>query len=148
MQAGLDTRELAQLARDLETIARDYPDRAKKHLQTEGNKVKKRLYAETKAATTKRTGALLKGVRRLGVKKRDGDLSVTVTSKAPHAHLIEEGHEQYAPVPGKGRRYQRKTGKRVAGRYPAEHTVAAMGPEIERDAAKLADEVLRRGGIT
>ena len=148
MQDGLDTRQLAQLAKDLETIAQDYPDRAKKHLQTEGNKVKKRLYAETRDATTKRTGNLLKGVRRMGVKKRGGDLEVTVTSKAPHAHLIEEGHEQYAPVPGRGRKYQRKTGKRVAGRHPAEKTVQAMGPELERDAGKLVDEVLRRGGLS
>lgn len=148
MTAGLDTRQLAQLARDLETIAQDYPDRAKKHLQAEGTKVKKRLYAETKASTTKRTGNLLKGIRRMGVKKRGGDLEVTVTSKAPHAHLIEEGHEQYAPVPGRGRKHQRKTGKRVAGRHPAEHTVEAMGPELERDAGKLVDEVLRRGGLS
>ena len=148
MQDGLDTRQLAQLARDLQTIAQDYPDRAKKHLQTEGNKVKKRLYAETKASTQKHSGNLLKGIRRMGVKKRDGDMEVTVTSKAPHAHLIEEGHEQYAPVPGKGRKYQRKTGKRVAGRHPADNTIQAMGPELEKDASKLVDEVLRRGGIT
>ena len=148
MREGLDTRQLAQLARDMETIARDYPDRAKKHLQQEGNKVKKKLYAETKAATTKRTGNLLKGIRRGGVRKKNGDLEVTVSSKAPHAHLIEEGHEQYAPVPGKGRKYQRKTGKRVAGRHPAERTIAAMGPELQKDAEKLTDEVLQRGGIS
>lgn len=148
MTEGLDTRQLAQLAKDLTEVAELYPDRAKKHLQTEGNKVKNRLRAETKAATVKRTGNLLKGIRRGGVRKTGGDMEVTVSSKAPHAHLIEKGHVQYKPVPGKSRKHQVKTEQYVPGRYPAKKTADAMEPEIRRDALTLVDEVLRRSGLT
>ena len=137
MQDGLDTRQLAQLAKDLETIAQDYPDRAKKHLQTEGNNVKKRLYAETRDATTKRTGNLLKGVRRMGVKKRGGDLEVTVTSKAPHAHLIEHGHVFY--------HRGKKTEKFVPGKHPAADATKELKAEFPRDAEAFVDRLIKEG---
>lgn len=156
MTNGLDTRELAKLSEDMKIIVDHYPEQAKEFLKVEGTKMAKELRVTTKALTKghrKRTGdeqkkALAKNIRRTAPKKQGDDWQVTVSSKAPHAHLFEEGHVQYKPVPGKGRKHQVKTDQFVEGRHPAAKTATKMAPEIERDAAKLVDEVLRRGGIT
>ena len=92
---GMDTRELDELVKNMFRTAQDvYPDEAKAFLKKEGNKGRRLLRAKTKAVTKKKTGNLLKGIRRTGVQKHDGDFQIRVYNKAPHAHLIEHG--QYA----------------------------------------------------
>ena len=147
MTEGLDTRQLEQLARDLETVADLYPDRAKEFLKNQANKTRNRLRANTKAATTKRTGNLIKGIRRGSVQVRDGDYQVRVFNKAPHAHLIEHGHVQWVPVKGYGSGHRRKTEQFVPGRHPAARTVKEMKQSMAADAGGLVDEVLKRGGL-
>ena len=147
MEAGFDTRELEQLARDLEAVADRYPDKAKDFLKKQGNKTRNKLRAKTRAVTTKRTGNLQKGIRRTGVQEHDGDYQIRVYNKAPHAHLIEHGHVQWVPVAGMGRKHQRKTEQFVPGRHPAAHTANEMKTEMGRDAGGLVDEVLREGGF-
>ena len=146
MEAGFDTRELAQLARDLEAVADRYPDKAKEFLKKQGNEGQNRLRQMTSMATKKKTGNLLKGIRRTGVQDRNGDYQIRVYNKAPHAHLIEHGHVQWVKVKGRpGAR--RKTEKFVEGRHPAAKTVKSMKATMPEDASKLVDEVLREGGF-
>jgi len=147
MEAGFNTSQLEQLARDLETVADLYPDRAKEFLKNQANKGRTKLRANIKASTKKRTGNLLKGIRRSSVTEYRGDYQVRIYNKAPHAHLIEHGHVQWVPVKGYGSGHRRKTEQFVPGRHPAARTVNQMKASMAADAGGLVDEVLRKGGL-
>lgn len=156
MEAGFDLRELEQLAQDLQTVADRYPERAKEFLRVEGNKTARKLRANTKSRVkghrkrkteAEKKTALLKGVRRSAPHLRSDDWQVRVSNKAPHAHLFEHGHVQWVPVPGMGRKHQRKTDQTVPGRHPAAATANEMKTEMAKDAEGLVDEVLREGGF-
>lgn len=135
---GMDTRELDDLVKNMfRTAERVYPDEAKSFLKKEGNKGRRLLRAKTKAVTKKKTGNLLKGIRRTGVQKHDGDFQIRVYNKAPHAHLIEHGHVLW--VNGT------KTEKFVPGKHPAADTTKQLKREFPRDAEAFVDEMLSKG---
>lgn len=135
---GMDTRELDELVKNMFRTAQDvYPDEAKSFLKKEGNKGRRLLRAKTKAVTKKKTGNLLKGIRRTGVQKHDGDFQIRVYNKAPHAHLIEHGHVLW--VNGT------KTEKFVPGMHPAADTTKQLKREFPRDVEGFVDEMLSKG---
>lgn len=135
---GMDTRELDELVKNMFRTAQDvYPDEAKAFLKKEGNKGRRLLRAKTKAVTKKKTGNLLKGIRRTGVQKHNGDFQIRVYNKAPHAHLIEHGHVLW--VNGT------KTEKFVPGKHPAADTTKQLKREFPRDAEAFVDEMLSKG---
>ncbi len=135
---GMDTRELDELVKNMFRTAQNvYPDEAKSFLKKEGNKGRRLLRAKTKAVTKKKTGNLLKGIRRTGVQKHDGDFQIRVYNKAPHAHLIEHGHVLW--VNGT------KTEKFVPGKHPAADTTKQLKREFPRDAEAFVDEMLSKG---
>ena len=135
---GMDTRELDELVKNMFRTAQDvYPDEAKSFLKKEGNKGRRLLRAKTKAVTKKKTGNLLKGIRRTGVQKHGGDFQIRVYNKAPHAHLIEHGHVLW--VNGT------KTEKFVPGKHPAADTTKQLKREFPRDVEGFVDEMLSKG---
>ena len=135
---GMDTRELDELVKNMFRTAQDvYPDEAKSFLKKEGNKGRRLLRAKTKAVTKKKTGNLLKGIRRTGVQKHNGDFQIRVYNKAPHANLIEHGHVLW--VNGT------KTEKFVPGKHPAADTTKQLKREFPRDVEGFVDEMLSKG---
>lgn len=135
---GMDTRELDDLVKNMFRTAQDvYPDEAKSFLKKEGNKGRRLLRAKTKAVTKKKTGNLLKGIRRTGVQKHNGDFQIRVYNKAPHAHLIEHGHVLW--VNGT------RTEKFVPGKHPAADTTKQLKREFPRDVEGFVDEMLSKG---
>lgn len=134
----MDTRELDDLVKNMFRTAQDvYPDEAKSFLKKEGNKGRRMLRAKTKAVTKKKTGNLLKGIRRTGVQKYNGDFQIRVYNKAPHAHLIEHGHVLW--VNGT------KTEKFVPGKHPAADTTKQLKREFPRDVETFVDDMLSKG---
>jgi len=135
---GMDTRELDELAKRMFRIAeKDYPAEAKDFMKREGNKGRRELRAKTKAVTKKKTGNLLKGIRRTGVQKHDEDFQIRVYNEAPHAHLIEHGHVLW--VNGT------KTEKFVPGKHPAADTTKQLKREFPQDVENFVDEMLSKG---
>ena len=135
---GMDTRELDDLVKNMfRTAEQVYPDEAKTFLKKEGNKGRRLLRAKTKAVTKKKTGNLLKGIRRTGVQKHNGDFQIRVYNKAPHAHLIEHGHVLW--VNGT------RTEKFVPGKHPAADTTKQLKREFPRDVEGFVDEMLSKG---
>lgn len=135
---GMDTRELDDLVKNMFRTAQDvYPDEAKSFLKKEGNKGRRLLRAKTKAVTKKKTGNLLKGIRRTGVQKHNGNFQIRVYNKAPHAHLIEHGHVLW--VNGT------RTEKFVPGKHPAADTTKQLKREFPRDVEGFVDEMLSKG---
>ena len=138
IEAGFDLSELDALNNQLLNLAQtQYPKEAKKFLRDEANVARKKLRANTKAATKKKTGNLLKGIDRGPVKKHNGNFQIRVYNKAPHAHLIEHGHVLW--VNGK------QTEKFVPGRHVAAKTVLEMKETFPADADRFVDELLEKG---
>ena len=138
IEAGFDLSELDALNNQLLNLAQtQYPKEAKKFLRDEANVARKKLRANTKAATKKKTGNLLKGIDRGPVKKHNGNFQIRVYNKAPHAHLIEHGHVLW--VNGK------ETEKFVPGRHVAAKTVLEMKETFPEDADRFEDELLDKG---
>ena len=138
IEAGFDLSELDALNNQLLNLAQtQYPKEAKKFLRDEANVARQKLRANTKAATKKKTGNLLKGIDRGPVKKHNGNFQIRVYNKAPHAHLIEHGHVLW--VNGK------ETEKFVPGRHVAAKTVLEMKETFPADADRFVDELMDKG---
>lgn len=138
VESGFDLRELDALnAQFLDLAQKQYPKEAKKFLRDEANVARKKLRANTKAATKKKTGNLLRGIDRGPVKKYQGDFQIRVYNNAPHAHLIEHGHVLWAN--GK------ETEKFVPGKHVAAKTVTEMKETFPQDADRFVDDLLDKG---
>lgn len=96
--AKFDFKELTKFEEDLLSLAQevDKGKHAKKFLRSAGNKLKRRTVNAAKAKTNKRTGNLLKGIKRGKPYKYyvDGSMAIRVYAGKPayHAHLIDRGH--------------------------------------------------------
>lgn len=138
IEAGFDTHELSDLAIQLyRTAEKEYPEEVKPFLRKEANKTRRTLRDKTKGLTRKKTGNLLKGIKRGNVYKHNGDFQIRVYNKAPHAHLIEHGHVYY--------HRGQKTEKYVPGKYPAAYTTMQMKREFPGDVQQFLDEMFRKG---
>lgn len=138
VDSGMEFSDLSDLVKEMYRTAEEvYPDRAKKFLKAEGNKGRRELRAQIKAVTKKKTGNLLKGIRRSGVQKYNGDLQIRVYNKAPHAHLIEHGHVLW--VNGE------RTERFVPGRHPAAETTKVLKREFPKDAEVFVEGLIKEG---
>lgn len=95
--ANFDFKELTEFEEDLLDLAKEVDNgkHAKRFLRNAGNKLKRRTVNAAKAKTNKKTGNLLKGIKR-GKPYRyyvDGSMAVRVYAGTPayHAHLIDKG---------------------------------------------------------
>lgn len=98
--AGLD-----EFTDTMKMVSEVYPKEVKRFMQREGNKLKKKTVETVKSSTLgKITGNYEKGIKRGRYYKYDGNGadSIRVYSSAPHAHLIEYGHEIVHSGGGKG----------------------------------------------
>lgn len=103
VQNGFDLHELDEFTRDLVDLAqKQFPKEAKQFIQKQGNEGRKRLRANTRAVTKKRTGNLLRGIQRGKATKYKGNYQIRVMNTAPHAHLIEYGHSNVKTRAGSG----------------------------------------------
>lgn len=92
-----DFKELTKFEEELLDLAKevDRGKHAKKFLRSSGNKLRRRTINSAKAKTNKKTGNLLKGIKR-GKPYRyfvDGSMAVRVYAGRPanHAHLLNDG---------------------------------------------------------
>ena len=93
-EATFNSKDLEELAQNMyRTAEKLYPKEVKRFLQKEGNKGAGILRKKTRAATKKKTGNLIRGIKRGSVYQYKGSYQVRVKNNAPHAHLIEYGHK-------------------------------------------------------
>lgn len=89
----VDDKELTQFNERMIKRMQDNPKEIKRFLRTYANTVKKDIKQQYQIkGVKKKTGNLLKGIKAGKVHKYD-DYRIRVYSRAPHAHLIEDGHE-------------------------------------------------------
>ncbi len=136
---NLDTSELDDFAEELLKIAsKDMPQKTKKFIQQEGQKLNKKTKQVAKQTVKKKTGTYLKGIKKgkLYVYHGNGGLSIRVYGAAPHSHLIEQGHN-----------VKNKKGGAILGRAKAFYVFDKSGKEFEaefqKDMDNLIDEIER-----
>lgn len=143
--SGFDASDLNDLENQLLRLANEqYPKEAKRFLRTQGNKAKTRLRKNTKAATKKKTGNLLKGIDKSAPELYEGSFQARVYNKAPHAHLIEHGHVMADKF---GNPILNELGQEmwVNGRFPAAHATNELKAILPAKVDKFIDDLLEKG---
>ena len=115
----------------LRLIEKKAPDRILNKLDDEGKKLRK----QARANTPKITGNLRKGYKLLPVEKVVDGYQKGMTNRAPHHHLVHNGHYKVTP------------GGRIIGWTPGlfylERTVKEMEEPITEDLRNWLDELFK-----
>ena len=151
MREGFLFGEYDALIEQLEDEAkRDFSKRAKAMLRKQVRTLRRKTVAKARAAGIKNvSGTYKKSIKSGKVWSARGSFGVRVYSGAPHAHLLEEGHDQVVNpgkgkgngrgvVPGKG--IGRKVGH-VDGRYVFDQAARAYVPIFDEAVEDFLDEV-------
>ncbi len=149
---GIDLSELDEFTDRLIRSSKDASKVQRRFLQQQGNKLKRKTKAQARVAGIKtKTGNYMEGIKRGKVwRSQNGAQAVRVYSNAPHAHLIEEGHEQTVnPGKGRGNGHGVRPGKgigrkvgHVKGREVFLKAGEAFEPEYERACEEAIDEMI------
>lgn len=133
---GLDLSELEAFADELGRAARQAPQKARRLMQTQGNRLKAKTTQVARQRVKKKTGKYLKSIKRGKVYayRTDNTHAIRVYSAAPHAHLIEDGHA----IVSHGQAVGFDHGKHV---FATART--AYQPQFERACEDFLDEVAR-----
>lgn len=132
MAVDFEPEGFEQFEKDYKKLLKNYPDRAKRVLSKYAKEIRKDTAAASpvyrgsvsqKKARTLKPGQLQKSWRALSPKEyKSGSVMVSrIQSTAPHAHLIEQGHEIYRG--GK----TRKKGKRMSDFELAKRKISFKG---------------------
>lgn len=126
---------LDELVNTMDLVSKNYPKEVKKFMRSEGTKLKNRTVKKAKSTVGSKTGNLIKGIKRGKYYKysQNNADSIRVYSSAPHAHLIEYGHDMVT-----------HSGKKV-GRVQGYHIFKTAADEFEgtyeSDCEKFADKI-------
>lgn len=137
-----------QLQKVFHRIEQKYPDKTDAMLMAQGRLAAGRVKSKTPVGKTKK----LKGSWRLKKPKKYGTARyVRVQSEAPHAHLVEDGHEivRGGGTRKNGRRLNTleravrgiQSGGRVEGRKMLESTVKELEGSFHQSAQRLLDDL-------
>lgn len=141
---NLDFSELTEFnANMLKMVERDLPNEAKKFMQRAGNELRKDMRISYQQNTRRKTGNLLRGLSRSRAYVYQGnEYQVRVKNTAPHAHLIEHGHDWVRKRGGTviARKRNAAKAKHIAGT-----SVKNFGRKFSELADKFVDDLLKRG---
>ena len=149
---GIDLSELDEFTDRLIRTSKEASKVQRRFLQQQGNKLKRKTKAQARVVGIKtKTGNYMKRIKRGKVwRSRNGAQAVRVYSNAPHAHLIEEGHDQTVnPGKGRGNGHGVRPGKgigrkvgHVKGREVFLKAGNAFEPEYDRACEEAIDEMI------
>lgn len=151
---GIDLSELDEFTDRLIQSSKEASKAQRKFLQQQGNKLKRKTLKQMRLkGIQEKTGNYKRHIKRGKVwKERNGAQAVRVYSNAPHAHLIEDGHDQTVnPGKGKGNGHGVKPGNgigrkvgHVEGREVFLEAYEAFAPEYARASEEAVDEMIRK----
>jgi hypothetical protein len=138
MADGFDIHEFTNFEKSLLRLANDtMPKETRKHLQSQGTKLKKVTLAKAKSKVKKGKGDYYKSIKRGKVYKYNDALSIRCYSSDPKAHLLENGHRQVA-----------KDGQEI-GFVPGYHVFEEAEKEYQstfyNETEKFIDSVIDKG---
>lgn len=135
---------IKELTDSLNELVRKYPDKAGELLEKDAKKLRK-LVAKSFKEGTKSDGTSKRSLAKIGsykVTKAQGigtDQYVDISAKAPHFHLVENGHD----------RYNRK-GEKIGwteGKHIMRETAKKFESEMPQHIEDMIDELLKEGGL-
>ncbi len=145
--------ELDQMIEHMEQEAQNYNKRSKAMMKKEVRKLQRDARARARTqGIKKKTGNYQKSIKQGKVWRKDDDtLSARIYSDAPHAHLLEEGHDMvvnpgkgrgngHGVIPGKG--IGRKVGH-IEATWVFDSALKALVPQFEEAVEDMLDEVAR-----
>lgn len=135
MKNGLDLTELEAFGETLLSVATQFPEYNKKVLRKSGSKLLQKTKARARVLGVK-TGNYKRSIKRGRVYYYDpGHVwAIRVYSGAPHAHLIEEGHDVIS--------HGQWTGKRAPAYYVFQAGMQDYSGEFARDVENMLDEIV------
>lgn len=89
-----DIKGLDEFQQKLKTVEKKAPDRILKEMDRQGNSLRRAMRGNTPRG---KTGNLIKGYKTNPVKKTRGGYSKGLYNKAPHHHLVNNGHRKVSP---------------------------------------------------
>ena len=152
MPQNKDVFGFDELVKSFEKMEKKYPDAADRMLATQGRAVTNRLKAITPTGKTRKLKASWR-MKAVKVYKGGKVRVVRVQSEAPHAHLVDQGHEIVRG--GSTRKNGRKlntvqravrgisSGGRVEGKKMLEQAMNEAQARFDRDAEKLLDQLTK-----
>ncbi len=149
---GIDLSQLDKFTESMIRSSKSASKEYKKFLRKEGNKLKRKVKAQVRVKGIKtHTGNYLKRIKRGKVwSERDGTYQVRVYSNAPHAHLIELGHDKVVNPPkahGRGVKPGRGIGRNVGhvkGREVFLEAYEAFEPQFHKDSEDAIDDIINK----
>ena len=137
MSMELDISELNEYAEGMiEFGVNEMPNVAKKFMRKEATKLRKKAADKTKAVVGKKTGNLYKRIKKGKTVYAWGDAqyNIRVYNGAPHAHLIEYGHNMVT--------HDGKLVGFVPGKHILENSALAYQPNFQKNIeSKLIEKV-------
>ena len=137
MSMELDISELNEYAEGMiEFGVNEMPNVAKKFMRKEATKLRKKAVDKTKAVVGKKTGNLYKRIKKGKTVYAWGDAqyNIRVYNGAPHAHLIEYGHNMVT--------HDGKLVGFVPGKHILENSALAYQPNFQKNIeSKLMEKV-------
>lgn len=139
---SLDIPKLNDFERRLLKLAKQqFPKETKKFLRkvaAETLKISRRI---TKERTKRLTGNLQKGWRRGWLRQRGKEYYTLVQNKAPHAHLLEDGHRMTKEKGGP------EISERVEGRHILQDSLTVMGVKFPGMTKAWLEKMVREAGL-
>lgn len=132
----------------LKEVIEDFPKESFSFVRKAAAVFRRQAMAEYKARTGKKTGNLRRGlIRARAYKWQENQYQCRVKNSAPHAWLLEHGHETMAKKINIERAEKRgKTIKeKVAGRHPMGIAASHFSPDFQKMAEEFVDDLLKKG---
>lgn len=140
MSMKMEIEGCEELERDLRAVIHKFPVTAEMTLKKNANALKRRARKNMNSKIKHHVDNLID--QKWGTKQVETGISSTVMvfNKAPHAHLVEYGHEQYDF-------HGNPTGGWVEGNHALEETKEQFEKEVPRKYEEMIDELLGRNGF-
>lgn len=126
--------------RMLDLAKKKYPNECKKFIRKLARKVVKVAKQNTKVGPT---GNLKKGWRVGKLYQRDNNFWIVVKNIAPHAHLVEKGHD----VTRKKKKLGGEVLGRAEGRYILEHALKVTDREMPYELKNWIAKMIQEEGL-
>ena len=127
----LKVEGLKELLDALDTIDKNSEKKIRKHLNKQGRE----FINSAKEITPEKTGKLKKSYVSMQVDKNFGEFIKPIRNKAPHHHLVNNGHRQVT-----------SNGKEIGfvqGRHYIEETIAKKTDDFNKETEDFIDELFK-----
>jgi hypothetical protein len=142
MDVKVEVRGAKEFERAVKEVEKRFPNEVVKILDEKASKLEKFIADESERQGIVRTGKLRDSYKHFPPEKKGGEYLVTVDSKVPYAHFIEEGHELILYRPKKKDGGKAHHLGRVKGYFPVQNAVDTLNDTYDEEIEKWIYDLL------